>query len=73
VHSYQPEIGKPSICAKLFRTRGKNASTKAPGQSQVNMIQTREREHSRKPDEQYDLVEACTWKTYSYKSSVATE
>ncbi|MGN6207903.1 MT-A70 family methyltransferase [Asticcacaulis sp.] len=24
------------------------------------MIQTRKREHSRKPDEQYDLIEACS-------------
>lgn len=24
------------------------------------MIETRKREHSRKPDEQYDLVEACS-------------
>lgn len=44
----------------LFGTRGKNARTEAPGRSQVNMIQTRKREHSRKPDEQYDLIEACS-------------
>ena len=31
-----------------------------PGRSQVNMIETRKREHSRKPDEQYDLIEACS-------------
>ena len=24
------------------------------------MIETRKREHSRKPDEQYDLIEACS-------------
>lgn len=24
------------------------------------MIQTRKREHSRKPDEQYELIEACS-------------
>lgn len=30
----------------LFGTRGKNARTEAPGRSQVNMIQTRKREHS---------------------------
>lgn len=34
--------------------------TLAPGRSQVNMIETRKREHSRKPDEQYDLIEACS-------------
>jgi N6-adenosine-specific RNA methylase IME4 len=44
----------------LFGVRGKNARTLAPGRSQVNMIQTRKREHSRKPDEQYDLIETCS-------------
>jgi N6-adenosine-specific RNA methylase IME4 len=44
----------------LFGVRGKNARTLTPGRSQVNMIQTRKREHSRKPDEQYALIEACS-------------
>jgi N6-adenosine-specific RNA methylase IME4 len=44
----------------LFGVRGKNARTLAPGRSQVNMIQTRKREHSRKPDEQYEVIEACS-------------
>jgi len=44
----------------LFGVRGKNARTLQPGRSQVNMLQTRKREHSRKPDEQYDLIEACS-------------
>jgi len=44
----------------LFGTRGKNARTLPPGRSQVNMIETRKREHSRKPDEQYELIEACS-------------
>lgn len=44
----------------LFGTRGKNARTEAPGRRQVNMIETRKREHSRKPDEQYELIEACS-------------
>lgn len=44
----------------LFGIRGKNARTLSPGRRQVNMIQTRKREHSRKPDEQYDLIEACS-------------
>ena len=44
----------------LFGVRGKNARTLAPGRSQVNMMQTRKREHSRKPDEQYAIVEACS-------------
>jgi N6-adenosine-specific RNA methylase IME4 len=44
----------------LFGVRGKNARTLPPGRSQVNMMQTRKREHSRKPDEQYDLVQSCS-------------
>jgi N6-adenosine-specific RNA methylase IME4 len=44
----------------LFGVRGKNARTLQPGRSQENIIATRKREHSRKPDEQYDLIEACS-------------
>ena len=44
----------------LFGVRGKNARTLAPARSQVNMIQSRKREHSRKPDEQYELIEQCS-------------
>ncbi len=44
----------------LFGTRGRNARTLPPGRRQVNMVQTRKREHSRKPDEQYPLIEACS-------------
>lgn len=43
----------------LFGVRG-SMRTLAPGRSQVNMIETRKREHSRKPDEQYDLIQACS-------------
>lgn len=45
----------------LFGVRGKNARTLKPGRSQENMIISRKREHSRKPDEQYDLIEKCSW------------
>ena len=41
----------------LFGTRGKNARTLAPGRRQVNLLATRKREHSRKPDEQYEIIE----------------
>lgn len=34
--------------------------TLPPARSQVNMIETRKREHSRKPDEQYELIEDCS-------------
>jgi N6-adenosine-specific RNA methylase IME4 len=44
----------------LFGVRGKNARTKAAGRKQVNIIRTQKREHSRKPDELYDVVEACS-------------
>jgi N6-adenosine-specific RNA methylase IME4 len=45
----------------LFGTRGKRARTLAAGRRQVNLLGTRKREHSRKPDEQYDIIEACSW------------
>ncbi len=44
----------------LFGVRGKNARTLGPGRTQVNYMGTRKREHSRKPDEQYDLIESCS-------------
>lgn len=45
----------------LFGIRGKNARTLQPGRSQVNVIRSVKREHSRKPDETYDLIEKCSW------------
>jgi N6-adenosine-specific RNA methylase IME4 len=44
----------------LFGVRGAKARTLAPARSQVNLLATRKREHSRKPDEQYELIEACS-------------
>ncbi len=44
----------------LFGVKGKNARTLAPGRRQVNLLATRKREHSRKPDEQYTVIEACS-------------
>ena len=44
----------------LFGVRGKNARTLAPGRRQVNILKTQKREHSRKPDEFYEIVEACS-------------
>jgi N6-adenosine-specific RNA methylase IME4 len=44
----------------LFGVKGRNARTLAPARRQVNMIATQKREHSRKPDELYDLIEACS-------------
>jgi N6-adenosine-specific RNA methylase IME4 len=44
----------------LFGVRGPNARTLAPARSQVNVIESRKREHSRKPDEQYEIIEKCS-------------
>lgn len=44
----------------LFGVRGKDARTLAPGRKQVNIIRTQKREHSRKPDETYEIIEACS-------------
>lgn len=43
----------------LFGTRG-SMRTLEPGRRQVNLFPTRKREHSRKPDELYDIIEACS-------------
>lgn len=48
----------------LFGTRGKNARTLQAGRTQVNLFSTRKREHSRKPDEQYEIIESCSWGPY---------
>jgi len=44
----------------LFGVRGKNARTLDPGRTQVNILSTQKREHSRKPDEAYGLIESCS-------------
>ena len=44
----------------LFGVRGKNARTLKPGRTQVNYLCSRKREHSRKPDEQYAIIESCS-------------
>jgi len=43
----------------LFGLRG-SMRTLQPGRTQVNILSTRKREHSRKPDEIYDLIERCS-------------
>lgn len=43
----------------LFGVRG-SLRTLPPGRRQVNLLATRKREHSRKPDEMYDLIESCS-------------
>lgn len=44
----------------LFGVRGKAARTLPPGRRQVNYISSRKQEHSRKPEEQYRIIEACS-------------
>jgi N6-adenosine-specific RNA methylase IME4 len=43
----------------LFGIKGK-LRTYQPGRRQVNIIRTRKREHSKKPDELYDIIEKCS-------------
>jgi N6-adenosine-specific RNA methylase IME4 len=43
----------------LFGIRGK-MRTLAPGRTQVNIIRSMKQEHSRKPDEQYKLIQSCS-------------
>ncbi|MCC7104144.1 MAG: S-adenosylmethionine-binding protein [Chloroflexi bacterium] len=43
----------------LFGVRGK-LRTLDPGRAQVNLVATQKREHSRKPDELYPIIEACS-------------
>ena len=43
----------------LFGVRG-SMRTLDPGRTQVNLVCTQKREHSRKPIELYDIIEACS-------------
>ncbi len=44
----------------LFGIRGENNRTLAPARSQVNLVRTQKREHSRKPDEMVEIIERCS-------------
>ena len=44
----------------LFGIKGSKNRTLAPARSQVNIIRTMKREHSRKPDEIIELIENCS-------------
>lgn len=43
----------------LFGVRG-SLRTSQPGRTQVNILSSQKREHSRKPDELYSLIEECS-------------
>jgi N6-adenosine-specific RNA methylase IME4 len=44
----------------LFGVRGKDNRTLEAGRRQVNVVVERKREHSRKPEGLYDIIEACS-------------
>ena len=44
----------------LFGIKGDNNRTLQPGRSQVNLLRSMKREHSRKPDEFITLIESCS-------------
>ena len=44
----------------LFGIRGDNNRTLSPARSQVNLVRTQKREHSRKPDEIVTIIERCS-------------
>jgi len=44
----------------LFGIRGKNSRTLKPGRTQVNLLLTRKRRHSQKPDEMWKIIESCS-------------
>jgi N6-adenosine-specific RNA methylase IME4 len=43
----------------LFGVKG-SLRTAKPGRTQVNILSTRKQEHSRKPDQIYEIIEACS-------------
>jgi N6-adenosine-specific RNA methylase IME4 len=48
----------------LFGVRGKSARTLDAGRTQINLISSQKREHSRKPAKLYDLIERCSKPDY---------
>lgn len=44
----------------LFGIKGKQNRTLDPGRTQVNLVPERKREHSRKPEAMYDVIESCS-------------
>lgn len=48
----------------LFGVRGDKNRTRESGRSQVNLIRSMKREHSRKPDEFISLIEDCSFEPY---------
>lgn len=44
----------------LFGVKGDNNRTLDPARSQVNLIRSMKREHSRKPDEMIEIIQSCS-------------
>jgi N6-adenosine-specific RNA methylase IME4 len=44
----------------LFGVRGRDNRTLPAGRRQVNLVAERKREHSRKPEQMYDVIESCS-------------
>lgn len=44
----------------LFGIKGKSYRTLSPARSQVNLLRSMKREHSRKPDEIFPIIESCS-------------
>lgn len=44
----------------LFGVKGDNNRTLDPARSQVNLVRSMKREHSRKPDEMIDIIQSCS-------------
>jgi len=44
----------------LFGVKGNNVRTLSPARRQVNLLRTQKREHSRKPDEIFTIIESCS-------------
>ena len=48
----------------LFGIKGSNVRTKKLGRTQINFVKSRKREHSKKPNEFYEIIENCSWGPY---------
>lgn len=48
----------------LFGVKGKNVRTLKAGRTQPNVIISERTRHSAKPEEQYNIIENCSWDSY---------
>jgi N6-adenosine-specific RNA methylase IME4 len=48
----------------LFGVRGKGVRTLQAGRTQPNVIVCRKSRHSAKPEQQFDIIESCSWGPY---------